>query len=44
MSRAMACRMVKRVMERAGITGKQATVRSLRHAVGMKGENDGFNR
>ena len=35
MSRATAYRMVKRVMERAGITGKQATGRGLRHAFGV---------
>ena len=35
MSRATAWRMVKRVMDRAGIKGKQATSKGLRHGFGI---------
>lgn len=35
MSRATAWRLVKRVMDRAGITGKQATSKGLRHGFGV---------
>ncbi len=35
MSRATSWRMVKRVMERAGISGKQATTKGLRHGFGI---------
>ena len=35
MSRPTAYRLVKRVMDRAGIVGKQATSKGLRHALGV---------
>jgi len=35
MSRAISWRMVKRVIERAGVKGKQATTKGLRHGFGI---------